>query len=100
MDKFEWLSAVLVALDKVDQRTINDIMAKFDELDADGSGEIDMEDVALEKAMREQAEVGRCGTREGHAGAGRGTVVGSYLHGEALWAAPQLVPTIWILHRD
>lgn len=51
VSKLEYLSYMLVKLNKADQDDIDGILAQFQKLDKDGSGELDKED--LERLDRE-----------------------------------------------
>jgi len=47
IDKYEFLSKMLIETQEVEQSKIEEIMAKFDLLDADGSGEITTEELRM-----------------------------------------------------
>ena len=52
IDKGEFLQYMLVAMGKVEQEDIDKVVGMFDQLDADGSGSLDIEDVRAFNASR------------------------------------------------
>jgi potassium channel subfamily K len=47
VDKLEFLTKMLVRLRKCEQDDIDEILQRFDDLDIDGSGALDMKDILL-----------------------------------------------------
>lgn len=58
----EFLSFMLVAMSKVDKKTINEIRSLFQKLDADGSGTLEKEDLELiaQRKWNVQQQAGTC----------------------------------------
>ena len=55
IDKFEFLSYMLVTMGKVSQEDIDKVIGIFDALDEDGSGQLDAQDIAKGNARRRAA---------------------------------------------
>jgi len=54
IDKFEYLSKMLIITNEIDQAVIDNIMTRFNEIDIDGSGIIDVADFLANKEAERQ----------------------------------------------
>ena len=56
IDKYEWLSKILIEIGAVDSDTIDEIMQKFHEIDTDKSGEITTQELMLYEQKRKEIQ--------------------------------------------
>lgn len=59
IDKFEYLSKMLVLTNEVQQHVILNIMKRFDELDLNGDGNISVEDMKIRQSRQSQFQQSR-----------------------------------------
>ena len=72
IDKGEFLQYMLVAMGKVEQEDIDKVIGMFDQLDADGSGSLDIEDVRAFNAAKRGEWSAASEMRTADEGIGRG----------------------------